>query len=278
MQPPKGYCIYCGKKANSKEHLYAAWLEAYVPHLLPYRIHFSSENIIDFRKRVIVTGPVKKSIKPGSVNSHRLKIVCRECNGGWMGKLQERAKPHIIKLLQNDWSISSPESRNSIAAWATMFVMNVEFKDRKTVCISTADRAYLMKNGAAPRNWGVAIGIYNGSTNVGFSHVPLKIIEHEKEGSLECWDKSATDVSFQAQYTVFIVGSLIFLTFSARHNHYQLFNLFHDICHQYDLYICTESSNVPSGIPLTIHNDDGANEISKSFLPPGQRKLLRNLV
>src|SRR6478736_5958394 len=73
------YCIFCGGVANSHEHLLPEWLRSILP---------SDEPGIHYREvGGITTSWEKKAF------TETTRIVCHECNTGWMSRLEKSAKP-----------------------------------------------------------------------------------------------------------------------------------------------------------------------------------------
>ena len=94
-----GTCIFCGTDGKlTREHIWADWLKKYIPKDMP-----------DYRAGTMVLGkpgdpPISDVGKRvgGDPRSRRVECVCgsrtfrgkqRGCNDGWMGELQEQAKP-----------------------------------------------------------------------------------------------------------------------------------------------------------------------------------------
>ena len=88
-------CIYCGRSDHmTEEHIWADWLRQYIPRDMPRHklvsavVHSDlSKNTVDIRKR------------EGDPHSRKLKIACRDCNNGWMSRLQTNAKPYLVPML-----------------------------------------------------------------------------------------------------------------------------------------------------------------------------------
>lgn len=72
-------CIFCGAPADSREHLLPNWLGSIFP---------SDEPAVHFRE----VGGVKKSWQRARFDE-KTKVVCKECNEGWMSQLEQFAKP-----------------------------------------------------------------------------------------------------------------------------------------------------------------------------------------
>src|SRR5215469_2737801 len=91
-------CVFCGTPGVTKEHVWGKWLKPYIPRtMINYRkFHVSQDGQIP---------DVKEELRAGDPRSLSVKCVCRTCNGGWMGDLQEAAKPVMIPLAMGNAAI-----------------------------------------------------------------------------------------------------------------------------------------------------------------------------
>lgn len=114
-------CIFCGVPPPlTAEHVWSQWLATEVPDLG----HFGTE----------ITGIVgdrgsfrRQRRKPSSVKP---KIVCVDCNTGWMSQLQERAKPHLVPLFCGQHTILDREAQECVASWLAMTVYTASWAKR----------------------------------------------------------------------------------------------------------------------------------------------------
>ncbi len=193
-------CIFCGSdKKLSREHVWARWLRNYLKPPNPESSHYISGSHTEHK---IIPG---KLLRPGTLYSQRLRIVCKQCNETWMSRLQESAKPYIVNLI-NGWIKLGYEAQSALSAWSTMFTMVNEFSDPATATVPQGHRTYFMENLAPPPSWTIWIGRLDtrlpqtgGSNHHGaefFAKVPEEI--------------SFTKYNFQS--TSIALGELFFLT------------------------------------------------------------------
>lgn len=78
MTKARRFCIFCGERANSREHLFPEWLQRLFP-ADEMAVHFCQVNGEErcWEKRRF---------------SEKTRRVCRDCNVGWMSRLEEAAK------------------------------------------------------------------------------------------------------------------------------------------------------------------------------------------
>jgi hypothetical protein len=120
-------CIFCGGTGLSKEHIWSDWLGKIIP-----RSDDHSQSIIrdvPGPDRIRIVEPFLYSHQ-GSMNSRKLRNVCKKCNNGWMSAIVNRAKP-------------SAEMIRDLAAWISLSSVMAEFTDLRTAVIPATDRKHL---------------------------------------------------------------------------------------------------------------------------------------
>lgn len=176
MTIKKSRCIFCGGDGRlSKEHIFADWIKNYIPKLQINTKHHTT---------YFGSSPKKgKMNRPGDVHSQKLRIVCIDCNGGWMSGLQNNAKPYLVPLLDGDWSNFDENSIPSIVAWCAMFCMVYEFADPKTVVISSEERKKFFETKSIDKRWSIWVGNHEPSRQGGVqaNHFGFKILDSKKE-------------------------------------------------------------------------------------------------
>src|SRR5271154_408950 len=122
MAKPPGKCFFCGGYGLTKEHVWAEWLNPHLP-----------KNVVNhnrFSETIFPTRSVRKEkLHSGSVQSGRLRRVCLTCNTGWMSRLQETAKPLLLRLISGMECILTRKDKYVVSNWITMFCMVSEFLD-----------------------------------------------------------------------------------------------------------------------------------------------------
>jgi hypothetical protein len=107
-------CVGCGKPftevARSREHILPGWLaqEIKQPELsLKQYLHDEDKT-------------ENELLRDHDLGSFVIKSVCETCNNGWMSRLEGRAKPLILDLMNMRVSHLelSPEQRTTLSAWA----------------------------------------------------------------------------------------------------------------------------------------------------------------
>jgi len=151
-----GRCIFCGQTGLSKEHIWSAWTYALVPTIKDgHHTRGVVQSAKDDPKKIYIESLRNHN---GSTNTVKLHVVCkRDCNNGWMSRLDERAKPILSPLIMGQPAVLSVESQTVVAAWAAMKMMVSEFSRRIDVSTAQDERTFLMKELRPPPNWKIWI-------------------------------------------------------------------------------------------------------------------------
>jgi hypothetical protein len=92
LPTPPRRCIFCNAIGVTVEHVWPKWLRAFVP---------ATATSHNFLTGLIHRTRPDRELRTwaGDPQSRGVKAVCQGCNGGWMSRLEERAKPILLPLL-----------------------------------------------------------------------------------------------------------------------------------------------------------------------------------
>jgi hypothetical protein len=200
---PAGRCIFCDQPGLTKEHLWPDWLKRFLPRKAT--THHTTNMSAIAGNEVLAPEP-QLTRQTGDIKSRRLRVVCRACNNGWMGRLQEVAKPKLVPLLRGTWSELSAGDCEALSAWAVMFTIIVERLDVNTAAVTAAERRVFSLDRRPPANWIVWAGRCE--------HWPPWDFYHRGWGLFS--EPSAIFMSNEhcSQTTTFKVGKLLLHTYS----------------------------------------------------------------
>lgn len=178
MARPQRFCIFCGGPGLTHEHVWADWLKKYVP-----------KDMVEHSSLFAVVHPThsepRRKKRSGDLQSRRLRVVCTKCNSGWMSKLQEKAKPHLLPLIVGEVTAFDASTQSVLSAWIAMFVMVAEHFNPYTVTTLQRERSYLLGTGKAPfENWKIWIGDFervNWKGQLAHFTVPISSPNHVPE-------------------------------------------------------------------------------------------------
>jgi hypothetical protein len=155
----KGTCIFCSlRKKMSKEHVFPAWLEDFVPVLKQTHGAFAiawNQEKKEFQKIL-----EKKHGSPSTKIT--VRVVCRDCNSEWMSRLENAAKPSLIKLIQGEKCTISSDEQRTIATWIAKTVMTADYRFPDGGTASEMERSLLKTLLEPPGGWYVSIADYQG--------------------------------------------------------------------------------------------------------------------
>src|SRR4051794_16250232 len=125
MARPQKFCIFCGRPGMSKEHVFSDWINDVLP---PDGTH-NRIRIRGFDAGGGINNPFHDASthRQGGPATLTARVVCEECNSGWMSKLQDRAKPVLIPLINGKSASIGREAQGVLASWATMLSMTTEY-------------------------------------------------------------------------------------------------------------------------------------------------------
>jgi hypothetical protein len=106
-------CMFCGMPANSREDIIPTWV--------------SRQNLVPpgTAEPVVYTShgfPVNEWSSQ-TLAFLKIKAVCQTCNNGWMSRIEETAKHHLLPMMQGRTVQLSPEAQIQLAVWACLKVM-----------------------------------------------------------------------------------------------------------------------------------------------------------
>lgn len=155
-------CIFCEQQSKmSKEHIFGKWLAEYFPRDA-FSQHMAAH--VYWPKKIITRAPVdKRRNEPGHSGSRKLRVVCQDCNNGWLSQLEEWASKALPPMIAGERCNLLPAGQTKLATWAVKTAMVAsEFKPRP-VTIAQDERTLLMNELHPPQNWFVWIAAYRGT-------------------------------------------------------------------------------------------------------------------
>jgi hypothetical protein len=131
-------CVFCGDVDLSREHVYPKWLRSYYgPALRVLSIVQSPDG--DTRRRPEVPFDIT------------VRCVCKQCNNGWMSRMEDRARPHLVPLMHGSATRLQPEALAVISAWTYKTVLMIQEQAAPaTPLIPREAYHHLMREGSPP--------------------------------------------------------------------------------------------------------------------------------
>lgn len=145
---PAGRCVFCGSGGLTKEHVLPRWLrkrlgrsddgwtQDFVRYNEPYRL---GEPVVEQRS------------KHGDVLTLTARKVCgATCNNGWMNGLENRARPVLVRMLDDDRCSFSVGDVRVISTWAAKTAVMLDQTDPKLVSVPAGHRRWIMEHDEPP--------------------------------------------------------------------------------------------------------------------------------
>lgn len=100
-------CIFCGQRANTDEDIFPQWL---------------LREVGPQPMKAVRTGPAPRERRVKSLKL-KARIVCKTCNNEWMSRLEQAAKPILIRMLRDEQFYLDQAAQNTLAKWAVKMSM-----------------------------------------------------------------------------------------------------------------------------------------------------------
>jgi hypothetical protein len=148
---------------------------------------------------------VEQRRKQGDVLTLFSRTVCgRNCNSGWMKRLEDRARPALVRMLEDASSELSVEEAGLVATWASKTGLMIDQTDPKLTAAPPEHRRWIMENDEPPpmtrvwvsrAEWWVGAQVWKRSSYVAPASGPVRNGERYEPNSY---------------MTVFALGRVIF--------------------------------------------------------------------
>jgi hypothetical protein len=144
-------------------------------------------------------GVLQRKFKP--------RVVCRDCNTGWMSVLEGATKPILRPLILGEERHLTREDQKILAAWVCLKNMVAEFSASKTKATEAVDFDRMHKERLPPARATVWLGQHTGADwTMRYRHLGMHIMH----GSVRPIDPER-DPPMNGQVTTFTAGPVVFV-------------------------------------------------------------------
>lgn len=184
VQTPKRCCMFCGGHGRmSKEHAWPRWLgrdAAVDPLEYTYRSGFSRTS------RTAFSELSNESVqRPGSVLTSRIREVCTDCNGGWMSRLEEAARPILQRLWAPQYPLGlmsfSQADCETLGTWAAKTAWVRERTANRSNTADPAMRQRLAATSTPPELTTTWVGRHHGQYNFTAFNASLQVSHQDQD-------------------------------------------------------------------------------------------------
>ncbi len=135
------------------------------------------------------------------------RVVCRDCNTGWMSVLEDATKPILRPLILGEKRHVTCEDQKILATWVCLKNMVAEFSNSKTKATSAADFDRMHSEHLLPERATVWLGQHTGADwTMRYRHHGMHIVH----GSVRPIDPKR-DPPMNGQVTTFTAGPIVFV-------------------------------------------------------------------
>lgn len=129
---PRNTCVFCHiERKLSEEHILPEWLIN--NNVIPRNQEFFFEHDFSFDNLGSIPSDSEKRRRQGYLGNKRRRVVCVECNGGWMSKLQKDNKEVLTALIRGDQVDLDKFSTARLYQWIVMTAFVVSFASANRV-------------------------------------------------------------------------------------------------------------------------------------------------
>jgi len=187
-------CIFCEGTGLSKEHFWPDWIGSHI-----------SKSDANKHTTEVYSGEVKskpelenKTERQGNLVTKKFRVVCKNCNNGWMSRLEESIKPFILSAINNKNYILNSKQVKMLARWVVMKVLVAENNHEGTQVTPVEDRKTFYENSEIP------------------SYFRIYMARHDTD------NESAYHRHRNTQSVSFLIGPLFFYVVACREEEYNL--------------------------------------------------------
>lgn len=206
-------CIFCEGTGLSKEHFWPDWISSHISKADTDK-HITEIHSGDVRSKPELE---KKIERQGNLVTKKFRVVCRDCNSGWMSRLEESVKPFILSAMQNKNITLNPEQVAMLARWVVMKVLVAEQNHDGTQVTPTDDRKSFYEDSVIPSYFRVYIARHETDNEAAYHRYSstLALSESGPLTDLKGMERNTQSVSF-------LIGSLFFYVVACREENYNL--------------------------------------------------------
>jgi hypothetical protein len=150
--------------------------------------------------------------RQGSVTTKKIRVVCKNCNNGWMSRLEESAKMIMRPVLEGHSYTLAKTEIQTLACWVAVKTIVGEHAEGQMALTPAADRFLLHESHRIPEYFRIFVGTHISDTKAAY-------VRHSTTVSRTMDGPNPPlppGVRRNIQTVTFLVGPLLFHTIAAR--------------------------------------------------------------
>ncbi|HLF70685.1 MAG TPA: hypothetical protein VI759_00825 [Dehalococcoidia bacterium] len=153
-------CIFCGGKPVTNEHLFPKWMTAVIKS--HPRAGNAPVNFSHLMGTTTIQGTKTRRWEASGMDT-KTRCVCKPCNEGWMGNIEDNARPYLTSMITSGKRVTlTKDIRQKIATWAALKAMIAKTLGHPVSPASKHWRDWMYKEHSAPPEWNVWLASYVG--------------------------------------------------------------------------------------------------------------------
>lgn len=160
-------CIFCGRKGNkSKEHLWPEWMHEYLPTVGDGN-HVRESNTFQWKTQI----GEKKLKRQGHLFTTKFRVVCKDCNTGWMNRLEESVKPTFLKMIKGEKLSIRESDQELLSRWIALKVIVGEHAEKGIHVTPKRDRYLLKDENKIPEYFAIYVSGHNSKSDTAWLRI-----------------------------------------------------------------------------------------------------------
>lgn len=156
-------CIFYGKEGDlSKEHLWPDWIGKVFP---KHKRQKHSRGAQTFINKKVLRDDVNE--RSGAVITLKNRVVCQDCNNGWMSVVESETKSILLKMINGPKCKLSQAELEKLSFWITLKIVTAEHADKKEKLLVTPfeERHAMMVERKIPPHFNIYVGGHSTGQN-----------------------------------------------------------------------------------------------------------------
>lgn len=151
-------CRFCGSAETIAISAWPEWATRLIAVQMAAR--YSLRAVENVKAQILEALPA--DMREDFIASRKLRVACKRCLHGWMGRLDAQVRPLLVPLVTGKELNLTPTAQRSLAAWIAKTLMIAEFASGDGVVTPRAERETLRATMEPPKSWNIWIARSSG--------------------------------------------------------------------------------------------------------------------